>query len=130
MDESRSLSRILPYSPENYPKPLPTFASEEELRDFWDTHDFTYYEDELEAVPYEELPQPFKRAMDWTPPMPRRRPVSHRTGVVVLRLSDDQLRAATEVAAKRHVPVRELVRSWVSSGLERERSTQEPKTGT
>jgi len=36
--------------PEGYPERVPEFATEQEEREFWDTHDSTYYLDDTEDV--------------------------------------------------------------------------------
>ncbi len=43
--------------PEGYPERVPEFATEQEEREFWDTHDSTYYLDDTEDVTHNPPPE-------------------------------------------------------------------------
>ena len=67
--------KVLPVTPVNYPPEIPTFASEEEERDFWDTHDSEFYfadgvDASLEPPPPDFQPvtsrKPAPRPSRWT----------------------------------------------------------------
>jgi predicted DNA binding CopG/RHH family protein len=72
--------------------PLPQTDSIQELARFWDTHDVTDFEDELEEVGE----RVFKR----------------NTGITV-HLESDDAKAVREMARLRGVPDSELIRAWV-----------------
>jgi len=112
--------------PEGYPERIPHFATEQEVRDFWDTHDSSYYWDQGEDVtnnPPPELkrgpgrdPAHIQELCELTEGVRARM----RMGLVSLRMSDDMVAALKEVAARRHLPYQTLMRSWVAERLERE----------
>lgn len=71
---------------------LPNTDSIQELARFWDTHDLTEFEDQLE-----EVGEPvFKRDTD-----------------ITVRLETDDAKAVREMARLRGVPESELIREWV-----------------
>ena len=77
---------------------IPQTDSIEELAQFWDTHDVTEFEDELEEV--EE-------------------PVFDRSpqAVMRIRLLPEQAEALKRIAESRGVDQADLVREWVSEKL-------------
>jgi predicted DNA binding CopG/RHH family protein len=76
---------------------LPTTDSIEELASFWDAHDLTDFEGELE-----EVADPVFR--------PRRERMT-------LRLAPDEAQAVEEIAKARGVEQAELLREWVVEKL-------------
>ena len=78
---------------------LPQTDSIQELANFWDTHDVTEFEDELEEVGE----RVFERDTD-----------------ITVHLGTDDAKAVREMARLRGVPDSELIREWV---LERIHST-------
>lgn len=78
---------------------LPQTDSIQELAAFWDTHDLTEFEGELEEVGE----RVFARESD-----------------VTVHLEDSEARTVREMARQRGVPDSELIREWV---LERIRTT-------
>ena len=77
---------------------LPKTDSIEELARFWDTHDLTEFESELEEV--EEPVFELKRG-----------------GTMVLRLEPEEVRAVQEIAETRGVEQSDLLREWVLEKL-------------
>ena len=71
---------------------LPQTDSIQELAKFWDTHDLTEFEDELEEV---------------------REPVFARQIEITVQLETDEAQAVREMAKSRGVPDSQLIREWV-----------------
>lgn len=76
---------------------LPTTDSIDELARFWDTHDLTDFEDELEEV---------------------REPVFVRRQVIKVQLDTPAAQAVKELAHAKGVTQEELVREWVLQQLD------------
>ena len=77
--------------PMNSPK-IPQTDSIEELARFWDTHDLTDFEDELEEVT---------------------EPVFERTTVVQVHLQPQEIEAVKAMAATKGIGSEELIREWI-----------------
>ncbi|MCI0335572.1 MAG: BrnA antitoxin family protein [Planctomycetes bacterium] len=75
---------------------LPKTDSIEELAQFWDTHDLTDFEDELEEVPG---------------------PVFSHDMTVTLRLPANDAAAVRKMAHSKGLAEAELIRSWVLEKL-------------
>ena len=75
---------------------LPKFHSIEQMAEFWDTHDSTDFEDELEEV---------------TEPVFVRRPA------ITVHLESREAQAVGRMARKKGVSREELIRSWVLEKL-------------
>jgi hypothetical protein len=75
----------------NRPK-LPQTDSIQELARFWDTHDLTDFEDQLEEVT---------------------EPVFERKPVVKIPLEAREIEAVNEIARSRGVDSTELIREWI-----------------
>jgi len=76
---------------------IPTTDSIEELARFWDSHDLTDFETELEEV--------FE-------------PVFQREGVLELHLTSDELESVKRIARSRGVAGDELVHAWIRERLQ------------
>jgi hypothetical protein len=76
---------------------LPNTDSIEELARFWDTHDATDFEDQLEEVS---------------------EPVFKLDGTITLRLSPDEAETVRHLANSKGVAESELIRSWVLEKLQ------------
>ena len=112
---------------EGYPERIPDFKTEEEARDFWDTHDSSYYWDQGEDVTNNPPPD-LKRGPGRDPAHLRElRELSEgvraraRMPLISLRMPDEMVAALKEIAAKRHLPYQTLMRSWVAERLDQER---------
>ena len=70
---------------------MPQTDSIQELARFWDTHDLTDFEDQLEVA----------------------EPVFEREAVVKIQLEPEQIDALNEIAKSRGVGSADLVREWV-----------------
>lgn len=75
---------------------IPVTDSIEELAKFWDSHDLTDFETDLEEVS---------------------EPVFQRDQVLELRLPSEQLEAVKRIARSRGVREIELVRTWILEKL-------------
>jgi len=75
---------------------IPKTDSIQELATFWQRHDLTDFEDELEEVP---------------------RPLFERAHVVGVPLTGDEHKAVREAAASRGVDEAALIREWVKERL-------------
>lgn len=75
---------------------LPQTDSIQELANFWDTHDITEFEDELEEVG---------------------EPVFDRDADITVHLEAGDAKAVREMAKLRGVPESELIRKWVLERL-------------
>jgi len=71
---------------------IPQTDSIQELAQFWDTHDLTDFEDELEEVT---------------------EPVFERSTMVKIPLQPDEMESLKEIAESRGVAYADLVRQWV-----------------
>ncbi len=71
---------------------IPRTDSIQELAEFWDTHDLTEFESELEEV---------------------KEPVLVREATISVRLHADDARAVHDVAQSRGVADSELIRQWI-----------------
>lgn len=93
-------------------KKSPTLRSDREAAEFWATHDSTAYASKLE-----------EEAMTVSAKLRRR--VAERVAAkkaVTLRLEDQQIARAKEVARRKSVPYQTLMRMWIAEGLARESS--------
>jgi predicted DNA binding CopG/RHH family protein len=77
--------------PMNSPK-IPQTDSIEELARFWDTHDLTDFEDELEEVT---------------------EPVFERTTLVQVHLQPQEIEAVKAMAVTKGIGSEELIREWI-----------------
>ena len=75
---------------------IPRTDSIQELATFWQRHDLTDFEDELEEVPD---------------------PVFQRTHVVGVPLTGDEHKAVKEAAASRGIDEAALIREWIKERL-------------
>jgi len=96
---------------------IPEFASEEEEREFWDTHSFAkamerglFEPAQVEIVP--ELAAKIKE--------------KSKTKKVTLRLRLSQIEDAKMIAREKDIPYQVLIRSWVVEGIKREQGKQRP----
>lgn len=71
---------------------IPQSDSIQELAHFWDTHDLTDFEDQLEEVS---------------------EPVFEREGVVKVHLEPGQIEALNDIAKSKGVGAADLIREWV-----------------
>lgn len=85
---------------------LPQIDSVEELARFWDTHDLTDFEDDLEET---------------TPP------VFVRGDSIQLHLRSSEAKAIRKLAASKGVSQGELIRQWVIQKLVRRKKSSQAK---
>jgi len=72
--------------------PIPRTDSIQELAEFWDTHDFTDYEDQFEEVD---------------------KPLFRKKAVIKISVSPLEAKAVDEMAKSKGVDAAELIRQWV-----------------
>ncbi len=77
---------------------IPRFRTEEERREFWDTHDSTEYFEDMED---EEVQVTFTR----------------EKGVLVIPLGEDRLRSVMEIALEEGVSSNLLLKNWIDEGI-------------
>ena len=78
-------------------KKIPKIDSIQELAHFWDTHDLTDFEDELDEV---------------------NEPIFQREALIRIRLTQNELESIKEIAKSRGVVYTELIQQWVSEKVE------------
>ncbi len=109
--------------PEGYPERVPEFATEEEAREFWDTHDSTYYLEGMEDVTHNPPPD-LKRGPGREGSTARRRPDAEHMNLVQLIMHEDIIAAVDKLARDRRTSRQALMSSWIVAGLEREQAEQ------
>ena len=85
---------------------LPTTDSIQELAEFWDTHDLTDFEDELEEVA---------------------EPVFVRANAIKVPLESGEAEAVEQMAQAKGVSREELIRAWVLQKLARRNNARPTK---
>jgi len=80
---------------------LPRTDSVQELAKFWDRHDLTDFQDELEEVA---------------------EPVFVRATPIKVRLQSNEAKAVQKIAQSKGVSQEELIRQWVLQNLERRKN--------
>jgi len=116
MNGKNNIPDILPITPENYPERVPAFTSEEEAREFWDTHDSSFYWDQMvevadfrdsEPIPQSERPVSTAKRRRYSEPM----------DLLSLRFPGAMIEDIRKIAEERHLPYQTLIRSWVGERL-------------
>jgi hypothetical protein len=117
MSAIREPEGILPITPENYPEKIPDFATVEEARDFWDTHDSSFYWDQMEVVADFRDVVPFSQRKKSNA---RRRLPGESMELLSVRFPTSMIEGIKAVAERRHIPYQTLLRSWVGERLDQE----------
>ncbi len=78
-------------------KKIPKIDSIQELAHFWDTHDLTDFEDDLQEVT---------------------EPIFRREALIRIRLPQNKLEDIKEIAKSRGIEYRELIQQWVTEKAE------------
>lgn len=102
------------------PQSIPTFATEEGARAFWETHDSTEFWDQMEdvtATPPAQLGIGPGRAASKA----RKRPAEGRMDLVSLRFPAEMIEAVKAIATERHIPYQTLMRAWIGERVSQER---------
>ena len=73
---------------------IPRFRTEQEMREFWDTHDSTEYSEDMKD---DEVQITFKQ----------------ERGVMVIPLGEDRVRSVREIALKEGISSNVLLRDWI-----------------
>lgn len=116
--------KILPVTPENYPPEIPTFETEAEEREFWDTHDGTFYfshgvevTDDASDVRPTENPMTLHAPSRWT---------GEDFGqAITIWLTSDEMDRVDRRAAELRITVDDLLGRWVTQAIE----AHEPEGG-
>lgn len=117
--------KVLPVTPENYPAEIPEFTSEAEERDFWDTHDSTFYF--ADGVDASQEPDPsdlVRRTESSHPPRPSRWTGEDFGERAIVRFSSPEMEEVRKRAGTLGIGVEELLRRWIVEALAAERVTQ------
>lgn len=92
---------------------IPDFASDEEEREFWDSHSFA---EAMEREVLKPLDEPVELETGLAVQIRER----SKTRPVTLRLRVSQIDAAKKIAKKKDIPYQTLIRSWVAEAIRRE----------
>jgi hypothetical protein len=131
MSATREPKGLLPITPENYPERIPDFATEEEARDFWDTHSSEPYFDQGEDVTNNPPPELLQgRGRDSAPNSTW--PIKPKVSVA-LSFPEEMMAAFSAFAARREIPVEVLLQWWIADRLDQEQGAErvqpeEPET--
>jgi hypothetical protein len=112
--------------PEGYPERVPDFATEEEEREFWDTHDTTYYLEGAEDVTHNPPPE-LGRGPGRAGSRARKRPDAEHMELVQLLMPEDTVAALQKLAAQRRQSYHALINAWVAERLAQEQGAPEPQ---
>ena len=92
-------------------KKLPELKTEQEEREFWNTHSLADYVQDVERVDAE---------IQFAPELARTIIERSKKKMIAIRLEHWQLQRTKAIAAKRRVPYQHLLRDWITEGLKRE----------
>ncbi len=98
---------------------IPEFATEEEAREFWATHDSAPYfalMEDVSGTPPAELQRGPGRERSTA----RKRPAAGSMDLVSFRIPAELIAAVKRIAAERGLPYQTLMRSWISERLRQE----------
>jgi CopG antitoxin of type II toxin-antitoxin system len=115
--------------PGNLPTEFPTFATEEEEREFWDTHSSAPYWHLMEDVT-DNPPPELRQRPEGVPSRAHKRPPTGRMDLVSLRLPAEMIDAVKAIAAERHLPYQTLLRTWIGERIDQERRSRAHRTGS
>ncbi|MGH2532936.1 MAG: CopG family antitoxin [Thermomicrobiales bacterium] len=101
---------------------------EEELREFWDTHDSADYFYEGEDVTNNPPPH-LKEGPGREGSTALKRPAGAKMELISLRLPPEMIESVKRVAAQRHLPYQSLMRSWIGERLADEERADQRKAG-
>jgi hypothetical protein len=119
MNESGEDEGWTPPANVTYPPRIPRFASEEEAREFFGTHDTSPYVDQMEDVT-DNPPATLGTGPGREGSKARKRPPEGRMDLVSLRMPGEMIENVKKVAAQRHLPYQTLMRSWIGERLDEE----------
>ena len=88
---------------------IPRFKSEREEAEFWATHSLANIWEQLEPVEMEVVSRPRRITLR-----------KHRKKPVTLRLEEQQILRAKQLARAKSLSYQALMRSWISEGIDRE----------
>ena len=91
---------------------IPEFKSEKEEAEFWATHDLTDHLDELEEI---------KEPIELDPKLKERISKRAQRRLLTIRLDSKQIEEAKNIAEERGIPYQTLMRSWIWSGIKKEK---------
>lgn len=91
---------------------IPDFKNEEEEAEFWATHSLAKIWDKLEDIGSVELDPELKKKI-------RERYGEKR--LLTIRLDQEQIEAAKEIAERKSIGYQTLMRMWITEGINREK---------
>lgn len=103
------------------PLTLPEFATEEETREFWDTHDSAPYWHLMQGVTHPPPPD-LAVGPGRAGSRARKRPPPGQMDLISLHLPAEMIDAVKAIAAVRHIPYQTLMRSWIGERIDAERA--------
>lgn len=124
MNAKRDPNNAAPVAKDNAATVVPEFATEDEERAFWATHDATPFWDQAEDVttsPPDALLEGTGRAGSAA----KRRPSGQKMELISLRFPAEMIEGVRAIADDRHLPYQTLLRSWVAERLDEERAAEE-----
>ncbi|MGH3452288.1 MAG: CopG family antitoxin [Haloechinothrix sp.] len=89
---------------------------EQQVREFWDTHDSADYWDEMEDVTNNPPPN-LKEGPGREGSTALKRPPGAKMELISLRLPPEMIDSVKQVAERRHLPYQTLMRSWIGERL-------------
>ena len=115
--------KVLPVTPDNYPPEIPQFSSEAEEREFWDTHDSSFYFAEgVDASQDPDPPDLIRRTGTATAPRPSRWTGEDFGERALVRFSSPEMDEVRARAGVLGINVEELVRRWIMDALASDRA--------
>lgn len=116
VEQDRRVSAL----PPGYPDQVPEFATEQEERDFWDTHSSAPYFLDGEDVTHNPPPE-LGRGPGREGSRARQRPDKEHTDLVQLLLREDTIAAIRDLARQRRTSPQALMDAWITERLAQEK---------
>lgn len=110
--------KVLPVTPDNYPPEIPSFASEAEEREFWDTHDSEFYFAQGVDASLEPPPPDFRPvAARESAPRPSRWTGEDVGQLVTIRFTSPEFNRLRARAEADGMALGQYLRRWVNELL-------------
>ena len=90
-------------------KRIPELKTEAEVHRFWSTHSFADYHDDTEAV---------DEVIALSPGLARKILERSRKRLLTIRLEERRITRAKEIARTKGIPYQQLLRDWITRGLD------------
>ena len=99
-------------------KRIPELKTEAEVHRFWSTHSLTDYLGDTEAV---------DEVIALSPDLARKIQERSRKRLLTIRLEEWRITRAKEIAHKKGIPYQQLLRDWITRGLDADAPHHKPK---